>query len=1177
MPKVSVLMPLFNGRRFIEESLESVQKQTFTDWEFIIVNDYGSNDGSAEIVRQYAEKDNRIILVQTEERLGIAASLNLGLDMAKGEYIIRVDVDDPSEPERFKKQVAFMDAHPDISLCSCFCTSLSKQGCHIEKVAFHPEELKAAMLFPNEIRHFGVIMRKNFFRNHILRYDPDYIVEDYELWTRALMKGVVLANIPESLVTHRWDFGNISIAKGSKLEEEARTISARILKSIGVHTEEYFPELLSGWRAHPKKFAQADISLFLQQGYCLINEIYERNKLAGYCDPQALHKILFYRWNWIRQSCGLEFTNYRYEQFQDIKVTPVVSVVLPTFCSVNDISKAIDCVQAQTYTDWELLVINDADSEDGTAEIVKMYGWNDPRIRLIQAESHLGLAESLNLGIREAHGKYIARLDADDTSKPERFAKQIKFLESHPEIGICGTWQHHYGENIDWVHQTATDPKVLKCRLLFWCDLCHSTLMMRRDVFINNQLFYNPAAYAEDFDLWARAMQFTGLANIPEILGEYQEGTGITTDKIQLLNSESGQITARTVKHILNIDLPIYDCFLLNGWINPISKLENRKEELERLKSILMMIWEKNQDIKFFDQQALLQVLAAKWHWAKDDIDWRSITYQGIKNIEDIFNDKYKPSLWIRYQLFKQNNPKASVRAKKIIKRFILHPPAVFVRRIVKNLFRDCIEELNRHTEEWTWDRFERAQNELVPNLNISIEKWTWERYKRIEKSQRQIKELLLTEQCSTGYKIPYGGEKIRMLFLFQMGSFWPSWESFYNSCIYDDRLEVVFALLDEEYGDTDQMHTNKDFLDQKNIPYVIYNDALLWQMQPHVLVLQTPYDQYHRAPHVCSSVLKKIGTRIVYITYGIEITDTDEDHRVQFMGDAIINSWRIYTYSKRMQLDYFIYSPNGNAVRCFGHPKFDGLYNAKQFLLPSNIEKQIKGRKIVLWHVHFPKFVYQENGKKDFATPYLEEYEEFAKHIKNIQDFFFIFLPHPKFLYERSLKLHTQKILKLLSETENVFIDLADDYRPSLVNADFIITDRSALMVESGSVGVPVLYMYNPDYKEPIAKAIEPLTDSYYQGTGCTDMIHFLNMCRKGEDPLKEDRKIAFTECIPYFDGKCGERIKEDIIESLNEERNCNIQERLMQQSARLEKLEQMMHLYMEQEHNEKQEKAKI
>ena len=131
--------------------------------------------------------------------------------------------------------------------------------------------------------------------------------------------------------------------------------------------------------------------------------------------------------------------------------------------------------------------------------------------------------------------------------------------------------------------------------------------------------------------------------------------------------------------------------------------------------------------------------------------------------------------------------------------------------------------------------------------------------------------------------------------------------------------------------------------------------------------------------------------------------------------------------------------------------------------------------------------------------------------------------------------------------------------------------------MVESGSVGVPVLYMYNPDYKEPIAKAIEPLTDSYYQGTGCTDMIHFLNMCRKGEDPLKEDRKIAFTECIPYFDGKCGERIKEDIIESLNEERNCNIQERLMQQSARLEKLEQMMHLYMEQEHNEKQEKAKI
>ena len=78
MPRVSVLMPLFNGMTYIEESLQSIQEQTFTDWEFIIVNDFGSDDGCADVIREYAEKDPRIKLVQAEERLGLAASLNVG-------------------------------------------------------------------------------------------------------------------------------------------------------------------------------------------------------------------------------------------------------------------------------------------------------------------------------------------------------------------------------------------------------------------------------------------------------------------------------------------------------------------------------------------------------------------------------------------------------------------------------------------------------------------------------------------------------------------------------------------------------------------------------------------------------------------------------------------------------------------------------------------------------------------------------------------------------------------------------------------------------------------------------------------------------------------------------------------------------------------------------------------
>ena len=93
--------------------------------------------------------------------------------------------------------------------------------------------------------------------------------------------------------------------------------------------------------------------------------------------------------------------------------------------------------------------------------------------------------------------------------------------------------------------------------------------------------------------------------------------------------------------------------------------------------------------------------------------------------------------------------------------------------------------------------------------------------------------------------------------------------------------------------------------------------------------------------------------------------------------------------------------------------------------------------------------------------------------------------------------------------------------------------------MVEAGSRNIPVLYMYNPDFNEPLTEAIAPLIESYYQGTTSNDMEEFLDMCQNNEDPLWIKRKKAFAQCIPYFDGKCGERIKEDIIEALEAEKN--------------------------------------
>ncbi len=349
---------------------------------------------------------------------------------------------------------------------------------------------------------------------------------------------------------------------------------------------------------------------------------------------------------------------------------PRVSVVLPLFNGRAYIERCLRSVRAQTYTDWEVLVVNEYGSDDGGAEIVRSLAQTDPRFRLIQNETRLGLAESLNVGLREAAGEYIARLDADDTALPERFERQVAFMDAHPDVGLCGTWQLHYGSGYEWIHRAEPNPDKLRCMLLFWCDLCHSTLMLRRDCFLKHTLFYDSAAQAEDFELWSRAMRYMRIANIPEVLGTYNESTGITPGKKLLLNEESGRIAARTVKQILGIELTEEETRLLNSWSNPIEGSYHRSKELQTLRDTLSRIWVKNREIGFFDSDYLLQILAAKWFWTKDNLDWKT-DYSGVRTLSQAFSDRYRPSLLARYKIFRAQNPRLLTRIKKIIRRLL--------------------------------------------------------------------------------------------------------------------------------------------------------------------------------------------------------------------------------------------------------------------------------------------------------------------------------------------------------------------------------------------------------------------------------------------------------------------------------------------------------------------------
>jgi glycosyltransferase involved in cell wall biosynthesis len=202
-PRVSVIMPVYNGAAFLCESVDSILSQDFADFEFIIVND-GSRDDSGAIVKSYS--DCRIRYVEQDNR-GLPATLNRGLEMAEGDILIRQDQDDISLPSRIGRQVLQLDADLALGLVGCWADIIDEAGALDGRAHRHPTGLAALrieVLFNTPFVHSAVAIRKSVleglggYSTDPLRQPP----EDFELWSR-LLRTSHATNIPEVLVRYR--------------------------------------------------------------------------------------------------------------------------------------------------------------------------------------------------------------------------------------------------------------------------------------------------------------------------------------------------------------------------------------------------------------------------------------------------------------------------------------------------------------------------------------------------------------------------------------------------------------------------------------------------------------------------------------------------------------------------------------------------------------------------------------------------------------------------------------------------------------------------------------------------------------------------------------------------------------------------------------------------------------
>lgn len=230
-PIISVIMAVYNDEKYLREAVESILNQTYGNFEFIIFDD-ASTDNSANILKKFAMQDKRVRLIINEKNKGLTKNLNVGLRLAKGDYIARMDGDDISLTERFEKQLKYFSNHKDIVMCGTWTYSIDENGKtkSISKYPTGEREFFWSSVFRPSVAHPSVMIKREILSSHGLSYNENYrTAQDYDLWSRLQEFGAAgVLTSPE--LKYRSHTNNVSTLRKNEQRKNASDICLTNIK-----------------------------------------------------------------------------------------------------------------------------------------------------------------------------------------------------------------------------------------------------------------------------------------------------------------------------------------------------------------------------------------------------------------------------------------------------------------------------------------------------------------------------------------------------------------------------------------------------------------------------------------------------------------------------------------------------------------------------------------------------------------------------------------------------------------------------------------------------------------------------------------------------------------------------------------------------------------------------------
>ena len=239
-PKISVLMPVYNGDQFLDKSIKSILNQTFNNFEYIIVND-GSTDDSLKIIKSY--EDSRVKIINFSKNMGIAAALNNGLNAAKGYYIARQDQDDISHPERFMLQIEYLENN-DVDLVDTnfiFIDENDKYLQDYEKRYFNPDETLSHLFF-YEMVHASIMCKRLLFTKDNIQYQKRP-TEDYDLFIRLAKAGMRAGRLDQKLIKQRKHPNSMCGSDWDNIKKDIDVMRNEFVQDLGIEPTDYEKKL----------------------------------------------------------------------------------------------------------------------------------------------------------------------------------------------------------------------------------------------------------------------------------------------------------------------------------------------------------------------------------------------------------------------------------------------------------------------------------------------------------------------------------------------------------------------------------------------------------------------------------------------------------------------------------------------------------------------------------------------------------------------------------------------------------------------------------------------------------------------------------------------------------------------------------------------------------------------